>query len=204
MYTSEVIINNRKLHPIRKVFDSWININIEYSERYQYTDCLFWYNERSNVGALAGAIWRIGGVALEEYSSEKQVNTDDRVYQGRRDLYFEYNSNRYLCEAKIKWLKCSKNDTKSLSEINYELAKARTDTENSLRGGTGAEAGLAIVFVVPYCPTESNAGQSAILESITQNTDYDLVAYLKYEQVNIKSDKNSYNQIILVADYIEK
>lgn len=203
MYETDVIIRNKKLWPIKSVFESWIKVNIEYMERYRYEDCLFWYNERSNVGSLAGAVWRLGGVALEEYSSAKMADTEKAEFSGRRDLYFDFNNNRYLCEAKIKWLKIGNKDESHLEEISKVMEQAVADTVASFKGGTAAEFGMAIVFVVPFFPKnkgEDTSEKREILHnSIIESDMLDSVSYLKLNDVNIFSKKYAYDRVYILT-----
>ena len=87
-YEREVLIGKPELVCLHDVLNKWIDINIEYIEKYQFSDAMFWFNERANIGALAGAVWRLGGVALEEYSTIKGKGEGE--YKGRNDLYFDY------------------------------------------------------------------------------------------------------------------
>ena len=76
------------------------------NERYRQVyidDCLYWYNERATVGSLAGAIWRTGGFAVEEYREPKKRK--GKHYMGRTDLWFSLGENNrkcYVVEAKQK------------------------------------------------------------------------------------------------------
>lgn len=79
----------RKLRPF---FEEWLKLNRDYIELTESGDNLYWYNERSNVSAIAGAVWRRGGFAQEEFSSEKGPKSDRKM--GRVDLYFHFQWTR--------------------------------------------------------------------------------------------------------------
>jgi hypothetical protein len=40
----------------------WVTIQERFLRLSNGTDALWWYNERTSLGALAGAVWRAGGV----------------------------------------------------------------------------------------------------------------------------------------------
>lgn len=216
-----------KLDCVRSVFERWLVINKEYIERYksstdsEYTDCLYWYNERANVGALASAAWLSGGVALEEYSSDKEDEKSGQ-FQGRRDLYFDYDGHCILCEAKIKWLDPGDVD-KQVREIGDEMEEAVKATRQSCKGETWASIGLALVFVVPRSNRFEGGGaekrdlakDSAWIERLLatlqatrdlrgngeRNHTCDLLASLQTKDMPIRSKKTGreYNQVILIG-----
>lgn len=49
-------------------------------------DLPYWYNERVDVGFLASAIWRSGGVVLEEYSTRRVEGR--KTFPGRADIWW--------------------------------------------------------------------------------------------------------------------
>lgn len=69
---SEFKINDKKVEWLLPILEQWISINKEYIEQHKSEDCLHWHNERANIGAFAGAVWKSGGYALEEYSAKKR------------------------------------------------------------------------------------------------------------------------------------
>lgn len=76
------------------------------SEGGQIDDCTFWYKERPQIGLLAAAVWKSGGIALEEYGVQKKRESDQA--RGRGDLYLKVGRERFECEAKYVWLGCGK------------------------------------------------------------------------------------------------
>lgn len=59
------------------------------------------YRERPNVGFLAGAVWAMGGVAIEEYEDRKKDPDDKRFhYSGRGDLWMKLGKKGFKLEAK--------------------------------------------------------------------------------------------------------
>lgn len=59
------------------------------------------YRERPNVGFLAAAVWKAGGVAIEEYEDHKKDRDDKRfLYSGRGDLWVKLGKRGFKLEAK--------------------------------------------------------------------------------------------------------
>lgn len=61
------------------VLKSWLAVNQAFISGSK-NDCLYWYNERANVGAFAAAIWKAEGahgLALEEYSAKKGLGENE-------------------------------------------------------------------------------------------------------------------------------
>ena len=136
--------SNNKLW--KNIMYSWLSINREYMEdlydedKKEYVDCAYWYNERTCVGILAGAIWRRGGICLEEFISVKGKNKRD----GRTDLYFYIGDEEYIVEAKFIY---SNNVNKQ--KIMATLFDAISDCEESKYHEGKKIKGMAIVFVIP-------------------------------------------------------
>ncbi|MDH4870606.1 hypothetical protein [Pseudomonas sp. BN515] len=109
-------------------------------------DLGYFYNERTNVSLLAGAVWRenpTDNLVLEEYSSDKE-GEDASDYKGRRDLWFRAGGTQYRCEAKQKWVDLE-TVTKADIDAIIDLAKSEAETieERYLRPRNEA---LGIVF----------------------------------------------------------
>jgi hypothetical protein len=62
------------------------------------TDVPFWHRERTNLGLLASAAWRIDWVALEEFVHPKQFSTSRE--HGRSDLWIKGPRTEEFVEAK--------------------------------------------------------------------------------------------------------
>ena len=137
------------------IFNSWLSINREYIEDSNFTDCCYWYNERTCVGTLSGAIWKKGGLCLEEYSSIKAkfdndksrdgINKEPKEVLGRTDLYFYMGKNEYLVEAKhVKGFGSLTN------KINKAIKSAEDDSISSGYNESESVKQIALVFIVPY------------------------------------------------------
>ena len=114
---------------IEKIGNKWIEISKKYEEKYDSKDSIHWYIERTNVGALATAIWLCGGVAIEEYPTTKEK---DGEYKGRCDLFFEIDNLKAICEAKMKWIEIAEKTLlieDVVAPINDAIELAKSDSK---------------------------------------------------------------------------
>ena len=83
--------------PIFKpLLKKWVTTNIDVVRHWQ-GDLAWWYGERASISVLAGAAWRIGGFAFEEYREDKKTGP------GRVDLYLKVGRQQFIAEAKYCW-----------------------------------------------------------------------------------------------------
>lgn len=80
------------------ILRKWFKVLDEYAAVYPATDAAYWYTERAALGMLAGAVWRSGGVVLEEYRCLRDV--DGKQRKGRTDAWFNIRAECYEVEAK--------------------------------------------------------------------------------------------------------
>jgi hypothetical protein len=170
-------------------------------------DCLYWYNERANVGSLAAAIWKQKGFALEEYNSVKGFKNEKR--DGRIDLFFSYKTpnKRIDCilEAKMLWLYCNRIKSDNIGKkISIDLIAACKDAEDSLRGQNYYQ-GIGVVFVAPYW-NKGFAAQDLLpkIEQYIPDCQPSFWAKYIHQGQDIKSSKgNICNAIYLVGKGIK-
>lgn len=72
-------INNTKVKWVAPILEQWIRIHKEYVEQYKFKDCLYWYNERANVSAFAGAVWKAGASPLKSTQVKKALKRIERM-----------------------------------------------------------------------------------------------------------------------------
>ena len=93
-----------RLRSLRPVLQKWVALNRTLYQNWGKKDCPWWYNERAILSIFAGAIWRSGGLAFEEFSNLKRKKSRRRnryrKYAGRSDLYFQIKSKEYVVEVK--------------------------------------------------------------------------------------------------------
>jgi hypothetical protein len=145
---SEINIINKKLSWIEPILEQWLRVQRDYLEANDCDDSLFWYNERANIGALAGAVWRSGGYALEEFNATK--GSGDDISQGRVDLFVQYAGRDSAVEAKQSWVYLAAHSRRDFRKlIDKTLDNAREDvkrTQESLEH----EFGLGLAFLPTY------------------------------------------------------
>jgi len=133
-----------------RILRSWHDVIDEYirqvTARLGYSDVPWWFNERANVGILAGAIWRAGPghVCLEEYSVERGTG-DDRG-PGRCDLWLQTPSTSWDLEAKAMWPNTADGWNDDVLSSRLDVAKEQL---KSIPRGDRADCGIAACFVLP-------------------------------------------------------
>jgi hypothetical protein len=134
-----------RLGILTRVLSHWISVNKDMARFWGWADCPWWCNEEASVSTLAGAIWKAGGMALEDYSDEKTYGRSR--YQGRCDLYFTLRSEEFVLEAKQCWQSVNARDEAPSRVLERELSAACTDVR---RGTARGVVRLGAVFVAPY------------------------------------------------------
>lgn len=137
-----------------------------------YYDLPHWHNERAQVGFLAAAVWRMGGVALEEYRTSRTLDegseaTIDDTTPGRCDLYFNVDSLDYVVEAKLYWMTSDSASNKNavigkIKEAHKQLSRLdKKDREDS--------SGLAMCWGVATTSAGTDRGDEAFLRRFADN-----------------------------------
>ena len=137
------IETRRRLRGLRPILNKWVVLNRRLGCQWSiYNDAPWWHIERALVSVFAGAVWRCGGDAFEEYAENKRG--DRRRASGRIDLWFLYRGQEFKAEAKQCWVR---SDTKlgSLAQVERSMKRARRDAGNCAPDGIRR---LAIVFGV--------------------------------------------------------
>jgi hypothetical protein len=104
-----------RLPKLGPIFEKWTELQSLYHSANK--EGPFVYRERSQIGLLSAAIWASGGIALEEWQSEK-VRTGGKEavesYSGRCDLWFTTHSKSpgkhggWFLEAKHRWINANR------------------------------------------------------------------------------------------------
>lgn len=144
---------------IEPVLAQWLRINRDYIEEMGCLDSLYWYNERANVSALAGAMWKCGGFAIEEYSSIK--GGDETVQKnGRVDLYLYNHGNEAICEAKMNWIFLCERQRRSFSDTLSNAMQVSMDELNKTLEPFTDAFGIALNFIATYSKDGENVSDS--------------------------------------------
>jgi hypothetical protein len=157
-----VEINNKKLSILQPVFNQWINNVTKYCSTPlgNEPDAPYWYNERTTLSTLAGAVWAAGGVALEEYRATKGYGRDE--WEGRIDLWFRFNRQMFVAETKQLWFRINKIVFENLfiDKLLNRLKEAKRDAREVPKS-EGHRMG--IVFIVPSISLEYKESRNRII-----------------------------------------
>lgn len=170
-----------------KIIDQWIDNNLVYIEQMDAKDCIYWHNERANVGALLGAIWQVGGVGTIEYEASKDDN--GKLKEGQIDLYFKLDGYEYLAEAKFL-----RDEKINEANIKSKLKKALENVLSSSKRNN-VQNTISLVFIVPVCEQKN---VELICEKFYQSKQLDILVEVQVDR-ELKYNENSYNTFYLLG-----
>lgn len=182
------------------ILKTWIDITSSYTDTIDPTDSLYWNNERATLSTFAGAAWKNGHYALEEYCSYKG-RRGEILKNGRTDLWIHFNEMEYIFEAKQIWIPISDQANDPIEKMITSLNKARREVVYSKEIG---QTGFGIVFTIPrIAPTFKNNSIELINNFVSKihAIDYDFMAYTFPEKgMSVVDDEdNSYPGVVLLA-----
>jgi hypothetical protein len=124
----------------------WIKLQEKYGECWKWDDCAWYHREVSSVSFFAGAVWTVGGLVLQEYSTTKMI--DGKKADGRCDLYFglprpDGTFQHFDAEAKHDWYLLDGSKPGTLETIKRTLDRASNDAANI----SDASQRLGICFI---------------------------------------------------------
>lgn len=187
------------------VLEQWVKINRDYIEQSDNRDNYYWFNERANLSALAGAVWKSGGFASEEYSARKGENNSS----GRIDLFFQYAKHEVICEAKHDWMYLPQNKSKEYGdEIKKSLDHSVDDIIHTL-GANNADVGLGLTFITPYWDARKPRPTKSIDELKQKLKGVDASFYIYLEDITNdpiikgKDKDEAFSSIILVGKEVK-
>lgn len=194
--------HNNKFRKLRPIFEEWLKINRDYIELTESNDNLYWYNERTNISAIAGAVWRRGGFAKEEFASEKGHKSERKM--GRVDLYFHFQGLDVICEAKHLFLYLPEVNRKCLkTKIENNLNAAFDDLTTTTAATQYEDMGLALSFIVPYFMEGANI-EDTESELDTALKELDCSFYVSFKSINediVNTMGCTYNTVVLVGKF---
>lgn len=132
------------------VLDHWQGCMNQYLDDMEGDDLPQWYNERTHVGFLAAAVWKMDGVALEEYStSRQQRNTSGPADStpGRCDLYLNVKNLDCVVESKVEWFSNYSNDDAQRVRTKLKEAELQLST---LPKNERAEQAIGLCWALPW------------------------------------------------------
>ncbi len=126
----------------------WVTLQERTARLWGWKDPLWWSGERASLGGFAGAIWRVGGIVLEEYPTQKvsriRAGRQQTNAIGRGDMDFTLASVDFVVEAKQCWPGLTR---QSLPYIESCVADAERDVR--LATAPRQYQRLAVVFAAP-------------------------------------------------------
>ncbi len=194
---------NKQLEHWIPMCKSWA-FNIErYTRLTELGDAPYYYNERANVGLLAGAAWSCGNIALEEFQSIKGTGNNER--HGRIDLWIcsENGTEEYI-EAKYK---CMSLKGDYLTHIKSTLDEA-VEAANFSRGD-GEIDGVGIAFIVFFIKenpiSDIIKALDFAIQEVSSNVEHDLLSwcYPERDMKHVYDDGYIVPGILMVAKKCE-
>ena len=166
----------KKLKHWDSLCEEWTFIIEKYCRLTEEGDAPFIFKERANIGILAGAAWRCGRVALEEFRKEKVGKGDS--WTGRADLWISTdNFKEELIEAKFDWLSLEARDPAKVASDN--LLKAYDDAVDTQGGECVRSIGVA--FLALYVKNGETKDLQSLVDStiaiVKKQTNWDAIAW---------------------------
>ena len=168
-------VNCGRLRSLRPVLLEWICLNYRYGEMASWQENAWWCNERASTGVLAGAVWSKGGVALEEYATQKV--SKKKLTTGRCDLFIDTGSARFACEIKQRFTSLGRGWRGDISDVRAAFDMACEDARKLL---PNEGRRLAICFITPSFPAAESRYADACLDDWIvkmQSLDWDAIAW---------------------------
>jgi len=150
------------LKSLYRVLNKW-NSLMQDSE-WEKNDVPWWYNERALLSLLAGAIWKSGGWAFEEFvTSKRMVSKRGRHGKGagRGDIMFEIGQETFIAEAKQCWPILGYRNHSAINTVKKALREARIQSSRLPSEGKK----LGIVFAVPRLHESKQRDSEKILHN---------------------------------------
>jgi hypothetical protein len=182
------------------LLEEWLLANERYCRIMDGEDAPFIYNERSNVGILAGAAWRCGRVSLEEFQQEKGHKNKPK-WNGRADLYMASEESEELIEAKFSWLNLRSNEMNTQAK---KVLNSAIDDAKKTRGTNPEIRCIGVAFLPVWIPCTSEPEvEEKISTAITSLCELDCHAIawcFPKEYRRVKSNKGNYTPgVFLIA-----
>jgi len=143
MSLTDVSVKQPQLADLGPVLKEWTRIIGEYCAVME-DDVPYWHNERADVSILAGAVWRRGGICLEEPATRKARGRSKRP--GRADLLFALDGRYYVGEAKRTG--ATLGSCEAVQRVQNCLESACQDVRRYQEDADVLRLGIA--FVVPH------------------------------------------------------
>lgn len=170
-------IKNRKgLNHWHSLLEEWMLTIERYCRIMDGGDAPYFYNERANIGLLAGSAWRCGWIALEEFQSLKGYRNQKKT-NGRIDLWLATEKEEELVEAKYNLLSLNAKDMEK--QVVNTMLEAQNDAKRS--GGVYPKLNaIAVGFFPVYVTIDRTDDIDEVIEDALeafQGYDYHAIAW---------------------------
>lgn len=146
------------------LIEEWLLCIERYCRMAAGEDAPFVYTERANIGVLAGAAWRCGRLALEEFQHQKGFKNRLK-WNGRVDLYLASEHTEEMIEAKFGWLSIS-TPKRVQARVDSVLKLAERDARRT-KGGHAGISCIAVGFLPAWIPAKNGDNlESKIMAAI--------------------------------------
>ncbi len=171
------VVTSQRLRCLRPILEQWCDINAQLGREWcGVNDAPWWYNERASVSVFAGAVWRSGEAAFEEYSELKRGKA--KLTAGRFDLWFSCGRQEFLGEAKFCNVPSTRAGTQARGVQSW-MERAKADARRCPPDGTKRR--LAIVFGCPYlrpCSADKREARIRWLVAESSRVEHDAMAWV--------------------------
>lgn len=131
--------------------EEWLLCVERYCRVARGTDAPFVYTERANIGVLAGAAWRCGRTALEEFQYPKK-NKTKKKWNGRADLYLATDETEEMIEAKFGWASLA--SPRLVQNRLTKVLNAAVNDATATKAGDKDVSCLAVAFLPTWLPSK--------------------------------------------------
>lgn len=187
------------------LLEEWLLTMERYSRIMKGEDAAYWYNERSNIGVLAGAAWRCGRIALEEFQLKKGFRNREKR-NGRCDLWIATEADEEYIEAKFRWIALRSVNVERIVEESLRIA---TLDAKRTRGNDTDTKAIALGFFPVYVSNRWTNDLDELIASAVKKVlsiDYHAVAWCFPKEVRrgiVSVNGNLRPGIILVAKNVD-
>ena len=187
-----------ELPALKPVLQGWLEAQRDYAKMVP-GDYAWHYRERTCIGFLAAGVWRAGGIALEEWGTEKGPKA--KRHKGRCDLWiFRRDRYDFHIEAKHRWSRATGKPNKQLGYIEAALAHATTDAAALT---CPRKNQLGILFLAPYYPHGKQAGMGDHIATWLEGVDsipHSAIAWVFRDRQGLRASSDAVGPgLVLIA-----
>ena len=132
------------LRSLKPILNMWVDLSGQ--EKWFFEeDATWWNNERATLSIFAGAVWRSGGLVMEEFATEKIKRSVSET--GRCDIIFRIGRKVYLGEAKQDWPLLTEDNLEANLRTTHMVIKQACHESLQTKDRNAVHVGM--VFITP-------------------------------------------------------